>query len=94
MSAIDGGACHFWSVYLLAAGHAAADAVLTLQEPFQLATRRYLKRQERCGARTAQFMCQLFEALHGGPPQCIISKSASAADRVAGASQLALPLVC
>ena len=26
MSAIDGGACHFWSVYLLAAGHAAADA--------------------------------------------------------------------
>ena len=67
---------------------------LTMQESFQLITRRYLKRPERCGARTSQFACRLFEALHGGPPQRIISRSSSAANLVAGASQLALPLVC
>ena len=41
---------------------------LTMQESFQLTTRRYLKRPERCGARTSQFTCRLFEAIAARRP--------------------------
>ena len=41
---------------------------LTMQVSFQLTTRRYLKRPERCGARTSQFTCRLFEAIAARRP--------------------------